>query len=65
VCQINSILLLWLKEIMNCGILNIMFCYCMVHVIVGTFSVLSHILFLTLYKALHQGSNEIQAPSET
>ena len=57
----NSKLLLWLKAIMNCGIFNIMFCYCMVHILTGTFSVLSHVLFLTLS---HQGS-EVQAPCET
>ena len=60
-CQINLKLLLWLKAIMNCGIFNIMFCYCMVHTLTGTFSVLSHVLFLTLS---HQGS-EVLAPCET
>jgi len=54
VYQINSKLLLWLKEIMNCGIFNIMFCYCMVHIFMGTFSVLSHIYYFLLYMKHHK-----------
>lgn len=59
-CQRNSKLLLCLKEIMNCVIFNITFCYCMVHTLMGTFSVLGHIYYFLLYMKQH-----VKAPTKS